>query len=464
MAHHTVRDAYKSLADRLNRFPQGAPPSDVLYRILRLLFTERDAELVSLLPVKPFTAEQAAAAWEMSPAAADAILQQLADRTILLDVTRKGRSVYTLPPPMAGFFEFAMMRVRADVDQKALSELFYQYINVEEEFIKNLILGGETQVGRVYVQEPALPSPGSLHVLDFDQVSEVYRTASHIAVGLCYCRHKMSHLGRACAAPLDNCITLNQAAESLTRHGAARRIELPEALDLLQQAYGHNLVQFGENVQRGVNFICNCCSCCCEAMIAARRFGFLHPVHTSGFLPEIDRERCLGCGTCLPVCPVAALSLGDGETAGPAEPGHPLSRASSLEGVSGRPLPGGSALASVSAAAGPGRPPRRRACLDREACLGCGVCVRNCPTRAISLRHRDRKILTPVDTSHRFVQMAIERGRLGDLLFDNQLLVSHRAMAALLGAVFRLPPVKRLMAKVQLKSRYLDRIIEWWDH
>ena len=42
---------------------------------------------------------------------------------------------------MAGFFEFSLMRVRADIDQQALSELFYQYLNMEEEFIRDLLPG-----------------------------------------------------------------------------------------------------------------------------------------------------------------------------------------------------------------------------------------------------------------------------------------------------------------------------------
>ena len=41
---------------------------------------------------------------------------------------------------MAGFFEFSMMRLRGDVDQKLLAELYYQYINVEEEFITSLFM------------------------------------------------------------------------------------------------------------------------------------------------------------------------------------------------------------------------------------------------------------------------------------------------------------------------------------
>ena len=43
--------------------------------------------------------------------------------------------------------------------------------------------------------------------------------------------------------------------------------------------------------------------------IAARRFGFLNPVHTTNFLPVIQDEGCTGCGRCVNVCPVEAMSL-----------------------------------------------------------------------------------------------------------------------------------------------------------
>lgn len=31
--------------DRLNRFPQGAPPSETLYKILEMLVSEREAQI-----------------------------------------------------------------------------------------------------------------------------------------------------------------------------------------------------------------------------------------------------------------------------------------------------------------------------------------------------------------------------------------------------------------------------------
>ena len=34
MSHIVGKNAYKSLEERLNKFPQGAPPSETLYKIL----------------------------------------------------------------------------------------------------------------------------------------------------------------------------------------------------------------------------------------------------------------------------------------------------------------------------------------------------------------------------------------------------------------------------------------------
>jgi hypothetical protein len=166
MSHLSLKSGYTEMVERLNRFPQGAPPGDTLYKILRLLLSEREAGLIALLPIKPFTAEKASQAWKMSLSETRKILDELASRAMLVDVLSQGEMTYTLPPPMAGFFEFSMMRTRGDIDQKVLAELLYQYLNVEEDFIRELLARGETQLGRVFVNEPMLSSENAVHVLD----------------------------------------------------------------------------------------------------------------------------------------------------------------------------------------------------------------------------------------------------------------------------------------------------------
>jgi Pyruvate/2-oxoacid:ferredoxin oxidoreductase delta subunit len=271
------------------------------------------------------------------------------------------------------------------------------------------------------VNERALIAENALHVLDYERASRVVDTASHIGIGTCYCRHKMSHVGRICDAPMDICMTFNSIASSLIKHSVVRRVDKAECHELLAQARDRNLVQFGENVREGVAFICNCCGCCCEAMLAAKRFAVLTPISTTNFLPAITEAKCSGCMKCADVCPVEAMGM-------------------------------------VSAG-DPRNHKRKKAKVSEDICLGCGLCAQVCDKQAIRLEQRGQRVITPVNTAHRAVVMAIERGKLQNLIFDNHAFASHRAMAAILGVILKLPPLKQVMASKQMKSRYLDKFL-----
>jgi ferredoxin len=416
-----TKSAYKKLEERLNRFPQGAPPSETLYKILSILFKEKEAELVSQLPIKPFTINTASRIWKLNKVNTEKILDELAGRAILLDSEHNGIKKYVLPPPMAGFFEFSLMRTRQDIDQKLLSELFYQYLNVEEDFVKDLFLGSEALLGRTFVQEEVLSKDNLVSILDYEKASHIIKTASSIGISMCYCRHKREHLGKACDAPMDICMTFNNVAKSLIRHHYARRVEASEGMELLHKAYEYNLVQCGENVKNKVSFICNCCGCCCEFLVAAKKFGLLHPVQTTSFIPKINEDNCTGCGKCVKTCPIEAIEW-----------------VSNDDGTNSKP---------------------KKVKINEEICLGCGVCVRACSHKNITLERRKEQIITPVNSVHRIVLMAIEKGKLQELIFDNQAFGSHRAMAAVLAVILKLPPIKQMMASKQMKSVYLERLL-----
>lgn len=422
MSHIVGKEAYKSLEKRLNKFPQGAPPSKTLYQILSLLFTEEEAQLAALLPIRPFSVKKAAKIWQISEYQALKQLELLCAKGVLLDLTHQGKTTYFLPPPMVGFFEFSLMRTGSHVDQQLLSELYHKYLSVEEDFIKELFFSTETKFGRAFVQEGVLSANNLVHVLDFERASHVIETAPAISLSTCYCRHKMHHLGEACKAPLETCMTFGATAHSLTKHGYGRLIDTSEALEVLHLSYEHNLVQCGENVREDVSFLCNCCGCCCEAMTTSKRFGMVNPIETTAFIPAIDQTSCIQCGKCERVCPVACIE----KQTSLASPSYTLS-----------PNP--------------------------NLCLGCGVCVRNCPKGSITLKRREKQILTPVNTSHRTILMAIEKGLLADLIFDNQAFKSHRVMASILSNILKLPPLKQALASKQLKSIYLDRLLSTKD-
>ncbi len=433
MGHHTVKNGFVSFADRLNLMPQGATHSQTLYALLEALVDENEAKLLSRLPLKPFTAQKASKVLKKTVTETEKHLVELSAKGMLLDVVNEnGMRTFVLPPPMIGFFEFALMRVGIRSNQKELSELFHKYLHENDDFLSDLLLPGKTKMAKINVNEAALDiskayrqehhiETDSLSILSYESTKSIIESSKTIAVGTCYCRHKNYHLGNNCSAPMDDiCFTLGTAAQSLVKYGYAKEITKSEAIATIERAYEYDLVQMSENVKEDVPFICNCCGCCCEALGAVKRFGTLSTINTSNFLPQVH-DNCTGCGACFKVCPIDVITMQD--------------------------------YTKVDAKKS------KKAVVDESACLGCGLCVRKCKFNAMSLKSIGARKITPVNSAHRIVNMAIERGKLQNLIFDNQALLSHRAMSSILGAILKLEPAKQLLANEQLQSIYLKKYL-----
>ena len=67
----------------------------------------------------------------------------------------------------------------------------------------------------------------------------------------------------------------------------------------------------------------------------------------SFMIPEVDKDKCTGCSTCVPYCPEASIILKKME-----------------------------------------KYPRPKADVDYEYCKGCGVCSTVCPVKAIAMRKK----------------------------------------------------------------------------
>jgi len=183
------------------------------------------------------------------------------------------------------------------------------------------------------------------HVIPYAQARDiVLKNPDHIVVLDCPCRASRPNPCK----PLDVCLIIGEPFASFVAEHHPRRsrwIEPQEAVEIIraEDERGHvHHAFFKDAMLERFYAICNCCSCCCGAMQAHRTgVPMLAP---SGYMSQVDKDLCVGCGSCVEICPFDALSLDEG-------------------------------IAAV----------------DDAACMGCGVCVGQCPEGALTLRREADK-------------------------------------------------------------------------
>jgi len=208
--------------------------------------------------------------------------------------------------------------------------------------------------------------------------------------------------------------------ELTVRSGIARSISIDEAMRILEFAKESGLAQTGDNAQQHIGYICNCCGCCCGMIETIKTFDIRNAIVTSNWSMEVDLEKCMGCGTCVEAYPLDIIEI---------------------------------------VTEGEGKEKKRWAVRDETLCLGCGVCYSACKFGAIKMKSRDRRVFTPETTFDRLVAMAIERGKLAELLFEDPQRFSHRALGRIVGVLEKTPPYKAVMAVKPLRSAFFNTLV-----
>jgi Pyruvate/2-oxoacid:ferredoxin oxidoreductase delta subunit len=355
-------EAYKALAERLSKAPEGVVINESMMQILHQIYTESEAAIGSKFSLAPMTLDKIASVTGLEEEELKKVLDRMARKGLVLDLPRKDSVFYMLVPVVVGFFEYTFMRTGDNVNHKDLAELFEQYFHAAG--VKDKLYSRNTQAMRTLVYENLIPLAVETEVLDYERAAEIIKQAGGGSISTCPCRHKAAHLGRACGAPEDVCTSLGTGAEWLVRRGLAKPATTEELLAVLDKTEKLGLVHLCDNVLNKPAYICHCCGCCCEVLSAVKE-GF-HAAHPSNFIPILQSADCLGCGLCSDRCQIKAIEM--------------------KKQADGTKLP----------------------VVSEKICIGCGACAAACPSGALGMSRRTELYIPPANSREKFQRFAEE--------------------------------------------------------
>jgi len=186
-----------------------------------------------------------------------------------------------------------------------------------------------------------------------------------VGLSICACRNAFEH----CDAPLEACMLFDDTCTYLVERGFGRYITKDEMKQKLREFDKAGLVHNVNNSQDKLQFICNCCRCCCGFLRSVAQLKLEGFLETSGFLPSLAEDECSGCAVCEDRCPVGAIEIVD-------------------------ELPS----------------------IDVARCIGCGLCVTGCDTGALELVRREVVPETPRSMKEMGIESLRRKGTLEDFI------------------------------------------------
>jgi electron transport complex protein RnfB len=326
------QEVYRQLAQTLDALPNRFPPtrSGVEFRLLAKLFTPEEAALACTLRLEPAPAADVANRAGSDPRETRSTLKRMVAKG-LIDIKKgEGEFAYALRPFVVGFYEGQLPRMDAE-----MAELFEQYYHETQ----GGILRDTPSLHRIIPVGRAIPLQVEIH--PFERATEILEGALSWGVRDCICRKQQRLLGKDCGHPLESCLVFAPVRNAFDRSTVDRAITKEEALRILRMTEDAGLVHSSGNYRDGIEYICNCCTCCCGIMRGIAEYGIMSAVARADFQIALDADSCTACGDCIERCQFHALSLS------------------------------GAAID-----------------IDLARCMGCGLCVVSCPTDGLHLERR----------------------------------------------------------------------------
>jgi NAD-dependent dihydropyrimidine dehydrogenase PreA subunit len=412
-----AKQSYKKLVQKLDSYPIGIIADEKVYKFMQSLYTPEEAEIISHMPLQLSNATVVAKATGLPPEEVPQRLKYMAEKGIVFLAEANGETYYAPMWSVPGFIEMTLMKVRDDIPQKELAQVLHDLMK-DKKFMQE-VFQAETQFGRALIDNKVAETTAD--IMPYELVTEVVKTAKKLAVVHCYCRHKAYHTGHTCQYPIEVCMSLNAGADFVIAQKFGRPIGNDEGLAIIEQTSSLGLMHIGDNVKNNLGFICNCCECCCGILRGYHDHGIFNTAVASSFEMRVERQKCVGCGKCVPKCQIKAIRM---------------------------------------EASKEGDKPRLKAVIAPELCLGCGICYRSCNQKALTLHKRERRVTTPENSMEKMLMMAVERGKLQNMLFWDVYSKKHALLRALTGVILKRGIVKKYLLQPGMRKRLMQVVID----
>ena len=327
------------------------PISESLIELLQELITEEQAQFLLIYSKPSMTLEQIKERTDMDEESILKMLDTLMYNGIIIGTKSRstGKMVFRLMGTFPGIFEYTNLRGETDEKHVKIAKMFQKLFSERSKMDET---NREAMINIFKTLPPTdrtLPvekevEVGTETVMPFEDVKMYVEEYDDIAVAHCYCRHHKDLLNDPCklGASKNNCFLFDKSAVFDIEKNFGNRVSKEEAIKIFREAEDqgliHKVFHVHSDTNRGIEAICNCCKCCCGILGMYR--GGIAPLHTmSSYLAEVDEELCVGCATCLEICPMETIYS-----------------------------------------------EKNKAIVDPERCIGCGVCAHHCPENAIHLK------------------------------------------------------------------------------
>jgi Pyruvate/2-oxoacid:ferredoxin oxidoreductase delta subunit len=357
-----IAETYKSLAERLDSLPNGFPPAPdgVELRLLAKLFSPEEAILASKLKLTLETAEQIAGRIGSDCDPTLKTLKGMA-RKGLINAGRVEQGLgFGLLPFVVGIYEMQMSTL--DEELAALFDDYYKQVfasmmEIQPTFHRVIPVNQSVRV--------------DMEINPYENTAEIITQAKAWGVLDCICRKQKMLMGDPCEHPIDICMALSNSPGAFDNSSTIKALSLEGALGTLERAAKSGLVHSVSNNQRGISYICNCCTCSCGILRGMAEMGISNVIARSAFVNQVDENLCLACEDCLDYCQFSALTMDD------------------------------------------------VAVVNQIRFVGCGVCVAPCPEEALTLVRRPiEEVISPPVTHKEWLN---ERARTRGLNIDSVL-------------------------------------------